>query len=237
MTTTLSASAVANSFDHTHAKFNEVLSTHVKDGVVNYRALQVSPQQLDSYLADMAAVTKAQFRGWSNAQQLAFYINLYNAGTLKLIIKHYPVQRIKDIGGWFGSPWKQEFISLFGETVHLDYIEHDVIRPEYKEPRIHFAVVCAAKGCPPLRSEAYVAARLSTQLDDQARVFMQQSSKNRVDRKNNRVYLSRIFDWYGEDFAKNEAGILRYLQSYLPAIADMNNPSVRYTDYDWSLNE
>ena len=150
-------------------------------------------------------MTEVEFNRWTQPQQLAFLINLYDAATLKLIVEHYPVKSIKDIGNFFKGPWKQEVVPLLGKTVTLDYLEHGVLRKKYAEPRIHFAIVCAAKGCPPLRAEAFVADRLNEQLDDQGRVFLGPKEKNRWDTHARVLYLSPIFKWFSEDFERNPA--------------------------------
>ena len=169
---------------------------------------------------------------------MAFLLNAYNAYTLKLITDRYPLKSIKDIGGWFSGPWDQPVVKLFGETITLNTVEHKILRKDYSEPRIHFALVCAAKGCPPLRGEAYVAARLNGQLDDQAKLFLANPAKNRVDVANHTVYLSPIFKWYGSDFEKKSGSVLTALKPYWPGKAVATDDfKIRYTDYDWSLNE
>ncbi|MEO6246071.1 MAG: DUF547 domain-containing protein, partial [Opitutaceae bacterium] len=177
----------APAFDYTHAAFDQVLKQHVADGKVNYTALKAAPQPLNAYLATLAAVPEAEFKAWGEKDQLAFLFNLYNAATLKLIIDHYPIASIKKIGGFFNfgglgdGPWEQKVVRLFGKVTTLDHLEHGLIRKDYAEPRTHFALVCAARGCPPLRAGAFVGARLDTQLDEQGKIFLGQVEKNRVD--------------------------------------------------------
>ena len=132
-------------------------------------------------------------------------------------------------------------VRLFGRTVTLNNLEHDIIRKDYPDPRIRFALVCAARGCPPLRDEVYVADHLEEQLDDQARQFLATPTKNRVDASARTVYLSPIFKWYGADFEKKHGSVLSALQPYWPkengsALAQ-GGFRIRYTDYDWSLNQ
>lgn len=235
----LATSALAAEFDQTHAVFSGVLTQHVQDARVDYAALKAHPQDLNRYLDQIAAVSKAEFKRWSESEQIAFLSNAYNAYTLKLIIDHYPVKSIKKIGGWFSGPWDQPVVKLFGETMDLNTVEHKILRVDYAEPRIHFSLVCAAKGCPPLRGEPYVASRLNDQLDDQAKQFLANGRKNRVDVRARTVYLSPIFKWYPEDFEKKSGSVLAYLKSYWPATppAGYEDFKVRYTDYDWSLND
>jgi len=230
----------AADFDQSHAPFDNVLKSYVKDGRVNYTALKAHRQELDRFLDQVAAVSETGFKGWSEKQQIAFLVNAYNAYTLRLILDHYPVKSIKDIGTLFKGPWDQPVVHLFGRTLTLNTVEHKMLGKDYSEPRIHFALVCAAKGCPPLRGQAYVADRLDEQLDDQARQFLADSHENRVDASRRTVYLSPIFKWYGEDFEKKSGGVLRFLKPYWPEkerAISTDRFKIRYTDYDWSLNE
>jgi hypothetical protein len=188
-------------------------------------------------------VSKAQFDQWTQAQRLAFLINAYNAFTVKLIVDHYPIDSIKAIGGFFRSPWKIKFFTLFGEKAYLDYIEHELIRgKDYAEPRIHFALVCASVGCPKLQPQAYTAERLELMLESATRTFLQDVSRNRYDAPSNTVYLSSIYKWYGEDFVEKTASVEGFVASYLSDDATVQQKirqrqvDVEYLDYDWSLN-
>lgn len=233
--------AAQSGFDHSHAALTAVLAAHVKGGRVDYKALNRNPAPLQTYLDVLAAVPRGEFDGWGRAQRLAFLINLYNAATLKLIVDHYPVKSIKDIGGLFSSPWKQAVVQAFGGTHTLDQIEHGMIRPKFGEPRAHFAVNCASIGCPPLRAEAYDASRLDAQLDDQARAFLEDSSKNRVAARKGALYLSPIFKWFKADFTAKSGTVERFIA---PFVADEDaraavlsgRLSISYTVYDWGLN-
>lgn len=237
---TVSYPVHATGFDQSHALLSQVLKTYVHDARVDYAALKAHPQELNRYLNEVAAVRRSHFDHWTQKQQIAFLINAYNAYTLKLIIDHYPIKSIKDIGHFWRGPWDQPVVHLFGKTITLDTIEQDMLRKDYREPRIHFALVCASIGCPPLRSEAYVAARLDKQLNDQAKRFLANRSKNRVDAADHTVYLSPIFKWYGEDFKKKSGSVLAFLKPYWPKKERIELESgrfeVRYTDYNWSLN-
>lgn len=229
----------AQAFDHTHAAWDKVLKQRVKEGLVDYAALKANPDELGAYLESLAKVGKSEFLAWSEPQRLAFLFNLYNAATVKLIVDHYPVSSIKKIGGVFSSPWKQKRVPLFGTLRSLDDLEHDMLRVDYHEPRLHFAIVCAAKGCPALRSEAYMAERLNEQLEEQARAFMRNTSKNRIDQAKGLVYLSPIFDWFHKDFESKPGGVLAFVRPYFPSgeVLAKGEWSIKYTDYDWSLNE
>jgi hypothetical protein len=240
-------------FDHTYANYERVLKTHVADGRVNYQALKKSPEKLRSFLEGAAGVTKEQFRAWSEPQQLAFLINLYNAATLQLILDHFPVKSIKQIGGLFKGPWSLKVVRLFGDTVTLDYLEHDILRKQYDEPRMHMALVCAASSCPPLRAEAYVAEKLVDQLNAQTREFLTSPNGLRIDRQQMAVYFSSVFKWYGDDFVagfrpvdgfsgldQTAGAVANFAGTYLApadkAFLSAGGYVVRYLDYDWSLN-
>jgi hypothetical protein len=220
------------SFDH--SSFDALLSRHVDaKGMVDYVGLQKSRASLDKYLKNTGAVNESTFRSWSEDEQLAFLINIYNAETLQLILDNYPVSSIKKIGGFLSNPWKRDVVALFGDEISLDKLEHGIIRKDYDEPRIHFAVVCAANGCPPLRPGAYTGAGLDSQLNEQTKQFLTDLPKNRID--GDTLYLSPIFDWYGEDFTKNGRSLNDYVDPYMKG--DASGKKVRFTDYDWDLNK
>ena len=233
--------ARAVDFDQTHAAFDRLLRQHVHDGWVNYTTLQADPKPLNAYLDSLAAVPEKEFTRWPEKQRLAFLINLYNATTLKLIVDNYPVKSIKKIGGFLSGPWKQKVVHLFGKLTTLGEVEHGIIRKQYPDPRAHFALVCAAKGCPPLRAQAYVASQLDEQLDDQGRIFLGQRQKNRVEAGARRIYLSPIFKWFSEDFEKKSGSVLKFVEPFLPekdrGVLASGRLKIKYTDYDWSLND
>jgi hypothetical protein len=223
------------SFDHSYIQLDELLKTKVVDGMVDYKSIKADPSVLTIFLNEVNSISKNEFDSWSEDQQLSMLINLYNAATIKLIIDYYPVKSIKKIGGIFKGPWKQRLVGLFGESITLNHLEHDIIRKRFTEPRIHFALVCAAKGCPVLRSQAYLPKKLDMQLAEQAKVFIAESpQKNRFEPDINTLFLSPIFKWYKVDFEKEAGGLINYLQLYLPKISI--DVKIRYTDYDWSLN-
>ncbi len=223
-------------FNHAHANelhtpYDNILKTYVKNGKVDYAALKMQRKPLDDYLNEMAKVTTGIFDAWNKDDRLAYLINLYNAATLQLIIDNYPVKSIKDIGSLFSSPWDKKFVRLWGKNVSLDNIEHDIIRKEYYEPRIHLALVCAAKSCPHLRSEAYKGHILSKQLDQQGVQFFASPQGLRVDDAKKVVYLSSILKWYKEDFAS----VSDFAQKYSKKKFD--GYYVDWLKYDWSLND
>lgn len=239
-------------FDHQHALLTAVLQAHVRwnaDGTattVDYAALKAGPENLEKYLQSLSAVSRKEFDAWTADQQLAFLINAYNAFTLKLIIDHYPVESIKNIGRFWQKPWRIRFFRLLEEEMHLDQVEHDIIRKPgaYDDPRIHFAVNCAAVGCPALRDRAFTGDQLEKQLDDSTRRFLRDRTRNYFDVDAGVLQVSSIFRWYREDF--ETAGTLsEWLARYADDLAD-NEPHrkqirasvpVKFLDYDWKLNE
>lgn len=221
----------AATFDH--SSLDEVLRSYVNDqGMVDYSGLKADRDQLDNYLISTGAVSRSTFDRWNENEQLAFLINVYNAETLQFIIDHYPTSSIKKLGGLLSSPWDRMNVALFGSTTTLDHVEHEIIRPRYNEPRIHFALVCAAVSCPPLRREAFTGNRLDAQLDDQARVFLSESEKNRIE--GDTLFLSAIFKWYGGDFTTRGATLNDYVDPLIEG--DASGKKIKFTHYDWDLN-
>ena len=229
-----------------HAPFDALLKAHVRGGLVDYDAFKRAPE-FKAYLASLAKTDPASL---NKADALALWINAYNAYTIQLINVHDERVSIRNINKSFGvvkayGPWKEKLAVVGGRAYGLDEIEQDIIRKRFAEPRIHFALVCAAMGCPPLRSEAYAGATLDAQLDDQARQFLLHSpTKNRVDVPARVAYLSPIFVEfrdYIKDFGGSQATVGRFVARYFPAGAErelLNSGrfTVRVTDYDWSLN-
>ena len=235
----------AERFDQAHTRWADVLDEYVvwsgSRSAVDYAALQASPGKLDTYLAGLSAVSPKQYEAFTSDERLAFLINAYNAFTLKHIINHYPTDSIRSTR-FIRSPWKLRFFELLGEERHLDEIEHEMIRPVFKEPRIHFVLVCAAKGCPPLRTEPYVASRLEAQLEDATLNFMRDEGRNRFDASAQTLHLSALYNWYGEDFEQGEQSIRGYAAPYMADDEATRNQirnakRVNFLDYDWSLND
>lgn len=220
-----------------HLLWDSLLSTHVDDfGLVDYRGFMKDSLLLSEYLNQLSA--NAPNSEWSNDDQLAYWINLYNAATIKLITQHYPIKSIKDIGSsiqipFVNTPWQMEFININGEIIDLDRIEHGIIQKEFDEPRIHFALVCAARSCPKLRNEAYQGSLLNLQLNDQAKLFLSDKTKNDISA--NHVVISKLFRWYGDDF-KKKTTLIEYLNEYSPAVIH-EDIEIDFMNYDWKLNE
>lgn len=226
-------------FDQTHKKWNQILHQYtvkkINQVYFKYKELKKHESILTAYLNELESLSKQEFSTFNQNQKLAFWINAYNAYTIQIIEKHYPLKSIKDISsGWFSSgPWKLKFINLFGEKISLDHIEHGTIRKKFNEPRIHFAVNCASVGCPSLLQEAFTAVKLDTQLEKAAKNFLQNESKNYV--KGNTLYLSKIFKWYGDDFDKKYDGFKNYVTKTLNL--PQKDYKVEFSTYDWNLNE
>jgi hypothetical protein len=229
--------------DVDHSAWDALLRQHVRDGLVDYDAFAHS----DAFQAYLDRLASADLDSLSRAERLAFWINVYNAFTVRQINAHHERDSIRNINKTLGllplkGPWSEDMVRAAGRTMSLDHVEHGIIREEFDEPRIHFALVCAALGCPPLRSEAYVAPRLDEQLDDQARVFLLESpEKNRVDVEQRTVWVSPILVWYREDFGGSDAALGRSLARYWPAGPERRlllsgDFELRETDYDWGLN-
>ncbi len=228
--------APGEAFDKTHKLYGEVLSLYVKDGLVDYAGLKSDPGGLRAYLESTAKVTRQEFEGWTPNERLAFLINLYNARTLGLIIDNYPVKSIRDIGDGANGPWDEPVVELFGDTITLNALENGMIRRDYKDPRIHFALVCAAMGCPLLLGEPYIGAALENQLDARTRIFLADTEKNSADRDDKTLRISPIFEWYGEDFISAAGSVTGFLKKYYMD-APVEGYKIAYTGYDWSLND
>ncbi len=230
------------SFDLTHKDYqvvlDKVLSFKGAQTLVDYKGLKKDPSVLNEYLEAVAKVTQNEFNGWNKADQLAFLINAYNAFTLQLIINHYPVKSIKKIGGFFSSPWKMKFFTLFGKKTNLDKIEHGLIRANYKEPRIHFAVNCASISCPNLQPFVFTGSNLEKQLQQSAKSFLGDKSKNYFAGKT--LHASIIFKWYGADFKEGfKAFVADFVTSDKASQKLIRSGKVKtqFLEYDWNLNE
>jgi len=221
-------------FDHDYKKYDLFLNTHVSNGKVDYAKLKNSSSDLDLVIVKLTGVTKEEFDTWTKSKQLAYLINLYNAATLDLVVDHYPLKSIKDIG----KPWDKEVVTLHGNKISLNQLEHEVIRKNYNEARIHFALVCAAKGCPILINEAYTGNKLDTQLEDSTKTFLSIPDKNKIDDDNQVIMISPIFDWYADDFKGKSGSVVAFIAPYYSKNAeDLKSYQIKYTNYDWSLND
>jgi Protein of unknown function, DUF547 len=210
-----------------HEAFEQLLQKHVDDtGKVNYKGLKSDKAALDAYC--QLLTDNPPQEGCSRSEALAYWINAYNAYTLKLMVDNYPTQSITKLDG--GKTWDVRRIKIGSSKYSLNNIENDIIRPKFQEPRIHFAVNCAAKSCPPLWNHAYTAENLETALESRARAFINNSSYNTL--AGNRARVSKIFDWYGTDFGDLRVYLNKYADNPLDA-----NASIRFNEYDWDLND
>jgi hypothetical protein len=237
----LAVRADCSQIDPSHAAWTAVLREHVRDGRVDYSALKRNDVALEAYLTALSGTCKADYAQWSDSERIAFWIDAYNAFTIRLILDHYPIASIRRIGWLPGAAFRERFIplpGLVGETVSLDTIEHGTLRVEFREPRIHFALVCAAMSCPRLRSEAYRGADLDRQLDEEARRFLADARVNRVDAAARKLHLSPIFDWFREDFERDAGSLQSFVARYLPAgTGSVADYAIEFETYDWSLND
>ncbi|MCU0774132.1 MAG: DUF547 domain-containing protein [Ideonella sp.] len=245
-------------FDHGYAAWTALLRRHVvalrggQASQVRYAGFAADRAALKAVLESMSAVTEGAFAGFSRSQQQAFLINAYNAFTVELILTRYPdLASIKDLGRLFETPWKPRWVPLLGGKVSLDDIEHEMLRRRgrYDDPRVHFGVNCASIGCPALREEAFTAERLDAQLDEQALRFMSDRTRNRYNPQRSRLEVSKIFDWFGEDFRLGHRGIPSlpaFLARYADVLADApadreriraQQAGIAFLDYDWKLND
>ena len=221
-----------------HESYDELLQKYVDgDGLVDYAELKNERAKLRSYL-DMLASNRPK-DSWTRNQKLTYWINAYNAFTLELILKHYPVSSIKDIGAaikipFINTPWDIKFINIDDEEYDLNNIEHGIIRKEFNEPRIHFALVCAAVSCPKLQNRAYVPEKLDEQLTKAAKEFLSNPKKNEFISPD-KAELSKIFNWYGGDF-KEETSLIGYINQYAPIKLE-EDADIDWKDYNWDLNE
>jgi hypothetical protein len=221
-----------------HAAFDKLLKKHVNSkGQVNYKGFKADEKEFNQYLALLSK--NAPAASWSKQEQMAYWINAYNAYTIRLILDHYPVQSIKDIGSkikipFVTTPWAAKFFSIGGKKMSLDEIEHGTLRKKFNDPRIHFALVCASVSCPSLRNEAYTAAKLDSQLDDQGRDFVNNPAKNKISKSS--AQLSKYFDWYKGDWSENGQSVVKWVNKYSTTKLDAN-AKIDFLDYNWNLNE
>jgi len=235
-----------------------ILQEHVNEkGMVNYDALKSNETRVDTLYKQMSSVDQESFDRWSKDKQLAFLMDVYNLYTLKLILKHHPVESISKIKPEW-KIWDQKEWKLLGNTVSLNDIEHKIIRPDYKEPRIHFTLVCAAISCPPLQNYSYmwIAERnkdLGKAMDEPTREFLANPGSFRIDQKGNKVYVSKLLEWYGDDFKEKftpksgyagsdkQKAVIDFFAQYLDqsdaAWLKKGGYEIVWLEYDWKLNK
>ena len=221
-----------------HAAFDKLLKEHVTaKGLVDYKGFKADEKAFNQYLETLSKNPPTDKT--PEKEQMAYWINAYNAYTIRLILDNYPVKSIKDIGPknqipFVNTPWAKKFFTIGGSKTSLDNIEHGTLRKKYNDPRVHFALVCASISCPRLRNEAYTAAKLDAQLDDQGRDFLNDPSKNKVGK--DKAQLSNYFNWYKGDWKDNGQSVAKWVNKYATTKMD-DNASVSFLDYNWNLNQ
>ncbi|MBK7873183.1 MAG: DUF547 domain-containing protein [Saprospiraceae bacterium] len=211
----------------THDLWNELLKKHVSaDGKVNYKGFQQDLPALESYLGGLTRNPVQD--NWTKEEKMAYWINAYNAFTIKLIVDHYPIASITKLDE--GKTWDVKRIQLGKKSYSLNNIENDILRPQFKDPRIHFALNCAAKSCPPLLNRAWTAETLNKYFEQQTKAFINNPKYNKISA--NEVQISKIFEWYAGDFGNMIDFLNKYSKTTINA-----GVTVKYLEYDWALNE
>ena len=252
----------AKPFDHSHSIYDSLLKKYVKNGRVDYKGFKASAEEFNAYLRNLGSVSESDYSKWPREEKLSFWINAYIAFTIKAIIDYYPIKgsvfsiyprnSIRQIDG----VWDKLQFRAVGKTVTLEEIEHEILRKQFNEPRIHFAIVCASLGCPDLRSETYKADIINEQLENAAIEFINNTQKGvRIDPADNVVKISKIFKWFGEDFIDGfgntqsfndrdtkDRVVFNFVTNHLKsdkqkAFLENDQFKISYLDYDWSLNE
>jgi hypothetical protein len=235
-------------FAFDHSAYQSMLSHYVQEGQVDYLGLKTNRKALDAYLGSVGTLERKQYEWMPENEKIAFWLNAYNAATIKLVMGHYPIkkraswkalafpsnsiQQIPDV-------WNRPALEVFGEQVSLNHIEHEILRKEFKEPRVHFALVCASLGCPVLRNEPYFTDQLGLQLNDQVSAFLADPKKFHYNPNSDTLYLSPIFKWFKKDF-EQVGGIPSFLKLHLSDEVGKSiseKTKIEWLDYDWSLNE
>lgn len=239
----------SSGFDQTHTLWTEVLKAHVQADAFDYKKLKGERAKLDAYIRSIEAVTADDFESWTREQRFAFWIDAYNTYTVRRVVDAWPIASIKDLGDEKVSVWDQKRIPLErlfpdsqGEKLSLNDIENEILRPKFKDARVHMAINCASKGCPPLLDTAFTAEQLNDQLNAQARRFMADASRNRFDRAANRVMVSSLFDWFKDDFARDAGSVQAWVAKYAGSedgtwIGAAKGLKVEFLEYSWKLND
>ena len=223
-------SEVTSNYDfHAYERYDAFLRKYVSSqGNVNYSSIKANKSELDAIVKEF----NAQYpeKNWSKNEVLAFWINTYNLFTIKLIVDNYPTSSITKIAS---KPWDIKCVKLKGHTYSLDHVENSIIRKQFNEPRIHFALNCASESCPILMNSAYKALSLNSQLTRQTKLFLADGSKNSFDKKE--ITISPIFDWYKVDFTKNGT-VIDFINKYRDPYIN-SNVKIKYGEYSWKLNK
>ncbi|PCI93947.1 MAG: hypothetical protein COB15_15345 [Flavobacteriales bacterium] len=224
-----SLNSIAQNKLPTHSDWNSITKKNVSvSGKVNYKGMKASLSKIEGYLKILKE--NAPKKEWPKNEKLAYWINLYNASTVYLIASNYPISSITKLEG--GKPWDKNFVESGDKIYSLNQIENEIIRPRFKDPRIHAALNCAAVSCPSLLNEAYVGNKLEDQLTQQTKVWINDPSKNLLNQ--NVVKISKIFDWYAADF-KAVGGVVAFINKY--STKNSASKKIRFLEYNWALNE
>jgi membrane-bound lytic murein transglycosylase B len=235
-------------FDHDHAAWTKVLAARAKAGGFDYAGLVKDRAGLDDYLRSLERVTPEAFSSWSAKQRFAFWINVYNAWTVRRVVDGWPVKSIRELGDEKTSVWDRELIplgklapDLRKDKLTLNDVENRILRPVFKDARVHAAIVCAARSCPPLMASAFTAESLDVQLDEQVKAWLNDNARNRFDKAGGKAELSKVFDWFAEDFQKESGSALAWIARFRPEDKDWltaaKKPALTFLEYDWSLNQ
>jgi hypothetical protein len=240
---------LSSDFDQTHARWTEVLAGHVRGEAVDYKALKQDRAGLDAYVGSLETVQPEEFASWPRAQRFAFWIDAYNAYTVKRVVDAYPIESIQDLGDAKGKVWDQEFIPLGrlfpdagGKDLSLNDIENRILRPTFKDARVHAAINCASRGCPPILAKAFVGEHLDEQLDEQVQRWLADPARNRFDAKTRKVVVSKIFDWFKDDFVRDAAAsrlarIAQRPRRSASRIGSAKDLAIEFQDCSWKLND
>ncbi|KAA3631822.1 MAG: DUF547 domain-containing protein [Calditrichaeota bacterium] len=237
-------------FDHSYKHYAQLLQETVKDGLVDYKNIKASLPSYDSTYADFSSLDKGQYKSFTREQKIAYMINAYNFYTIKAIVDHYPVKSIKNIKG----VWDDLEFPVAGEKMTLDNIEHDILRKEFKEERVHVAVVCASISCPELWDKPFLPDSLDAHLNLRAEAFARDSLRNSINFEKKEMKLSKILDWYSSDFKGkyDSDDVFPYLSGEKRSVANFiyqhlddttrqkfkgKKMKVGHLGYDWNLNE
>jgi hypothetical protein len=228
----------AGGFDH--SVFDQVLKTYVNDqGRVDYNGIAGDP----AFKAYMKSLESADLNSMSRNAQLAFWINAYNAVTIDKVIKWKPKKSVRETlipGVWTSTKFfTSRENTVAGQRLSQDDIENEILRKQFKDPRIHFAIICASSGCPPLPRFAYTQENVQTKLEEETRKYINSDRGSRIDSEDNTLYLSKLFDWYAGDFESKSGSVLNFIKPYLneKTLAFLERtPKIAYLDYDWALN-
>ena len=211
-----------------HASWDSLLKAHVSnDGMVNYKGFLGDQESLRSYLSELSETPPQP--NWTREARLAYFINLYNAGTIAMIVENYPVKSIRDVK----RPWGRKWIQVGEDLYSLGDIEHKILR-KMEDPRIHFAINCASFSCPPLPKQAFTEAGVESQLEGVTRAFINDPQRNVISPE--KAQVSKIFKWFRADFESAGVSLLDYLNRYTDKRLNPSTP-IEFLPYDWSLNE